>query len=82
MSINIFSVTGLIAWLETQDPETEYDFGDVLGNCLIARYARAMGTNFPVLHGHFFDNENLGLACSRPWTYGAALARAKAVATP
>ena len=82
MSINIFSVAGLIAWLETQDPETEYDYNDCSGNCLMGRYARAMGTNFTVLHGHFFDNGNLGLACSTPWTYGAALARAKAMAAP
>jgi hypothetical protein len=35
-------LAGLIAWLETQDPNTRYNYADC-GDCLLARYFTAMG---------------------------------------
>lgn len=88
--LNTFSVTGLIAWLETQDPATEYRY---LSNhdCLICRYFCARGVSLArhspmgsrtwgdaAGNAHILPPE-LNLASrGHPWTYGAALARAKA----
>ena len=36
------SLDGLIAWLETQDENESYQYGDA-GDCLISRYLRAQG---------------------------------------
>ncbi len=87
MSINIFSVSGLIAWLETQDPETEYNWADCR-DCLGLRYLKARGVSEPerayvALSKVAAGNDDMGLTISikRPWTYGAALARAKELVT-
>lgn len=43
---DVFSLAGLIAWLKTQDPETEYVFSDgngCEGGCLWHRYFRSHG---------------------------------------
>ena len=42
MSLNTFSVEGLVAWLETQDPTTEYGYQSS-NDCLLCRYLRARG---------------------------------------
>jgi len=42
MSTQIFSVLGLVAWLEQQDPETEYNYFN-RDDCLLCRYFRARG---------------------------------------
>lgn len=82
MNLNIFSVPGLIAWLEGQDPETEYEWVSTQ-NCLAARYLRARtgvkqpSTEFSFLKV-FGDTDSYDrIAYSLPHTYGAALARAK-----
>ena len=85
MSIPVFSVHGLIAWLETQDPETEYDFG-LTETCLATRYFKQFGVE---LEGTFeYGPINVSrdsiwskIVQGRPWTYGAALARAKELVT-
>lgn len=38
----LLTVENLARWLETQDPETEYDFCDV-GDCLLCRFGQAVG---------------------------------------
>ena len=82
MSVNIFSIEGLIAWLERQDPETEYDWDDCDGDCLVARYGLAMGLGdgWKDLHNRAFSRNGVlaSVALFEPWNYGAALARAKA----
>ena len=87
---NTFSVTGLIAWLETQDPATKYDY---LSNddCLLCRYFRARGiplSGFVPMgsvtwgdaagNDHILPPELNHVGRGRPHNYGAALARAKA----
>ncbi len=85
MSTPVFSVHGLIAWLETQDPETEYNWRKT-GDCLGSRYLKArgvqdLGAGYRALSSVDVGNEIRGLGSliflERPWTYGAALARAK-----
>ncbi len=93
MSANIFSVHGLIAWLETQDPETEYSYGS-MADCLLCRYFSARGVPLaldrPLHLNEWEDNEgqrhalptNLNAVSRKgPNTYGAALARAKELVT-
>ncbi len=88
--INTFSVTGLIAWLETQDPATEYPYSSN-DDCLLCRYFRARGVSLGGLapmgsmtwgdatgNDHILPPELNRVSRGYPWTYGAALARAKA----
>ena len=83
MSIPTFSVEGLISWLERQDPATEYDFCDCNGGCLSDLYGIERGLDraaLYALHTHFYKNGILwAVAAPQPNTYGAALARAKAL---
>jgi hypothetical protein len=89
-----FLLENLIAWLERQDPLAEYCYSST-GECLLARYFAACGFNkvimaarffyhFPrpdaaydiaVLPPHFND-----IAKGKVRTFGAALARARALA--
>lgn len=86
-----FSVAGLIAWLETQSPEQEYNWSDIDG-CVLCNYLRAVtGVSRPA--GTYWVNKTGGLGrntlgpdwgyweiCQTlPWTYGAALTRARAL---
>ena len=78
-----------IAWLETQPPETEYEY---ISNtdCLIARFFRATGEPFEKVLGWSYVrpdgsealiSQELTHACaSEPLTYGDALARARKIA--
>lgn len=40
--VDPYSIRGLIAWLETQDPATRYSYGNA-ENCLWEHYARSIG---------------------------------------
>jgi hypothetical protein len=78
-----FSLAGLVAWLERQSPETEYDFRNS-STCLLAQYLIAVaGQTYP---GEFNYSKVCGgiapyhtVASRGPWTYGAALKRARQV---
>lgn len=80
----VFSLHGLIAWLEAQNPEKEYDYDDCNGNCLLSIYhyemgapSRVDGTHYKTCGGYknyFF------VAQTKPWTFGAALSRARKIA--
>lgn len=87
----VFSLTGLIAWLETQPAEGTYNWRNIYG-CLACNYLRAMGHPSPaeMLGGNEFEQTCGGLegyyriALGRDdsgktgaWTYGAALERAR-----
>jgi hypothetical protein len=79
------TLLGLIAWLETQDPDTHYDYIDA-SNCVVANYLKFLNVT-P------FDLDPIQLSALHPhlniiahdyqypgdWTYGGALARARAV---
>lgn len=87
-----FSLESLIAWLETQDPETYYCYASV-HDCLWARYTLAMGGRITPPHNRIGCIYRLGdktlnatplpdmqawVAKKSPLSYGAALQRAKA----
>ena len=94
MSQNIFSLEGLISWLETQPPETEFLYCNT-SDCLNARYLRARGielasynamgaTHFTTADGKDHDlPEELDLVANDcgPQTYGAALRYARELLT-
>lgn len=82
------SLAGLIAWLETKNPNETYVWHDS-NNCLIAQYGKSIGwspmrmsteavegdiTSAPY---HQISTANGQLALEQPYTFGAALARAK-----
>jgi len=83
---DVLSLAGLVAWLETQDPEERYNFMNFEGMCLIGQYMAAHGeewncrnyvrfTDTPVGESHRFGS----IAVQYPHTFGGALERAKAL---
>lgn len=87
------SVAGLAAWLETQNPTTEYWFCDI-HNCLLMQYFKSLGYKRPFggADGHFYYTRFLWplwyksypremdqIAVGEPRTFGAALERARSV---
>lgn len=90
---DVFSLDGLIAWLEKQPPETEYNFKDTR-DCLLCRYFRAMGlgdvrvggTSVHIDGRHVeFPPAMTNAAVRRPargsWDYKTALATARSFRT-
>lgn len=87
---DVFSLEGLIAWLETQDAEVAYCYHDS-GRCLHGRYLTAIGISFSGVGGDYWrshdgakhplpggDGTNyLHVASRLPYTFGAALERAR-----
>jgi hypothetical protein len=81
-------LSDMVAWLEKQPPKTKYDFKDVNGQCLAGRYLTANRIDYPAQDWSFscmFGGRSYhsqleryyAVAAVRPWTYGAALERAK-----
>lgn len=89
----VFSLAGLIAWLETQDPAHAYRYGDI-HDCLLSRYFRAAGLRWamcsptrvrfsrfslpPLFRKQFPRPMDQVAVASR--TYGEALRNARALA--
>lgn len=78
---------GLIKWLETQEPDAEYDYGNCDGECLISQFVKAIaGRTFSFQaaekflgQDHFGDDRfNPLIAAKSPRSFGAALLRARA----
>lgn len=74
---DVFSLAGLIEWLEKQNPHRGYQYNNCHGGCLIGRYATAMSADFYDLHTYFFNRRELFIASNEPHTFGAALDRAR-----
>ena len=80
----IYSIQSFIAWLEKQPRGINYDWFDI-SDCVVCKYLKAKGLERPTL-GPGYDkvfsssDEYRSVAGAQPWTYGATLARAKAVA--
>ncbi|MDE2373620.1 MAG: hypothetical protein KGL96_05280 [Hyphomicrobiales bacterium] len=89
-----FSLASLIAWLEAQDPAAEYCYSNT-GECLLARYFAARGFNKVIMAARFFYHFPRACAAydiaflpphfndiakGAVRTFGAALARARALA--
>lgn len=77
------SLLGLIAWLETQEPQRSYRF-TCSGDCLVARYGGAVGIRrdeySPELHKIYSGTDPLRIGIGMSGddqTYGAALERAR-----
>jgi hypothetical protein len=77
---DVRSISGLIAWLETQNPEGKYNWWRQ-DSCLIAHYADAVGADYYELHSYFFATTKVldNVAYPEPWTFGEALARARKI---
>ncbi len=86
---DIYALPTLIAWLETMPIDEEYNWNNCQGACLIGQYMAAQGIGwYEKLNGRsdaysaFCDLTHVDwspIALRRPWTFGAALARAKAL---
>jgi hypothetical protein len=82
---DVFSLQGLIYWLEMQPANIAYDWDDIHG-CLACKYLQAVkGWEVPAgetnLGSVFEDLDQYHDVCAvRPWTFGAALERARAIA--
>lgn len=83
---DVFSLEGLIAWLEKQPAETTYNWLDMPcnGGCLIHRYLVAQGQSPTNDYGRFAEcaggrDADTKVAMREPYTYGAALERARAL---
>jgi len=84
------TVAGLIAWLETQPAEGEYYYLNCSGECLFGQYMTSLGIDWSGLHcrqSPYIDTlHSMGglrvqkIASEGPWTFGAALNRARALA--
>lgn len=75
----VFSLPGLIAWLETQDPQQRYEYENCEGRCLIGQYLAARGVPWGWRsYDAFVDADaRMRIANRRPMTFGAALSRAR-----
>lgn len=76
------SLDAVMAWLEQQPADQEYDWFDIKG-CLACRYLQFLGESEPWANGSY--RELFGtietyhqIAGKWPWTFGAALERARA----
>lgn len=74
-------LSGLIAWLENQPADQTYNYFCEERHCLISQYLSEVGLPFGRGHyGRFADaNIRIAVAQQQPWTFGAALERARAV---
>lgn len=73
----VFSVESLIAWLETQDSAREYEWANCEGFCLLSQYLTAMGKHPATDYKHLDVEMRCEVACALPYTFGAALDRAR-----
>lgn len=79
---DVFSLASLIRWLEKQPADRAYDYHDIFG-CIVCQYLDAMcETPWPE-RGRFSKvfssiDQYHAVAAAMPWTFGAALARARA----
>lgn len=78
-----FSLDSLIVWLENQPAGKQYDFNDRRGRCLLCQY---LADAMPRLHWSRayikltrLNRATETLARQTPWTFGAALERARAL---
>lgn len=70
------SLDSLIAWLEKQPPQTEYDYLDRC-NCLLGQY---LGRPVHLDEEIAITNDDMDILQGYPRTFGAALKRARSAA--
>lgn len=85
VKVDPLKLESLIAWLEKQPAHGEYSYWDCCGKCLLDIYLADVtckpSTPAPETHhrtcgGH---QNYTRIAMMRPWTFGAALDRARAL---
>lgn len=72
-----YSLEALIGWLENQIPHMSYRFMSINGSCLIGQYATEIGVDWHRCHSEFYERNELWIASNQPYTFGAALERAR-----
>lgn len=85
---DIFALSTLIAWLEKQPAGMRYEYADCKGLCLLGQYMTAHGVDwYGKLNGTdpytaicIATNWGSSIAVHSSYTFGAALARARALA--
>lgn len=81
-----FTLESLIAWLEMKAPDENYNWDDCHGRCLISQYIYSTGGNGFTGYTNGVDRFEYNgvtaakIAMPQPWTFGAALSRARAYA--
>lgn len=79
------TLDGFIAWLEMMPPDGAYNFECTDGRCLVALYGCSLSSEWNHSRDYMsfcrriFGGKgyNVGPACMTPWTFGAALERAR-----
>lgn len=74
------TLEAIIAWLATQPPEQDYVWQDPT-ECVVGRYLRDHGSSWGTVAYSTLPDYDF-VAGSKPWTFGAALERAKTLALP
>ena|SRR5689334_22224193 len=87
-TIEPISLVAFIAWLETKNPGQEYNYMNCSGACLIDQYGDSFGLKHLASHGSHLEKifggpmwRGYHYVCGdTPWTFGAALERARNLA--
>lgn len=74
------TIAGFIEWLGRQKPEAEYNY--YCAHCAIGQYLQSIGETFVIVmrDKELFDllhQWNMEITKHHPWTFGAALKRAR-----
>lgn len=89
-----FTIEALIGWLERQPAEDKYNYNDCRGGCLFGLYMTTLGISWkeagascvvydnPDIYHDFRQLVYQAVATCPPWTFGAALDRARAISSP
>lgn len=82
---NVFSLEGLIGWLETMPGDGEYDFTNCEGACLLGQYMTSIGepwsdnryAEIAIEMCRGYKDLTFYIGVQRPHTFSAALTRAR-----
>lgn len=75
-----FDIRTLLAWLEKQPAKRRYDWGNCKGECLFGQYMAAHGIAWSdATYLRLSRLVGIEIARETPWTFGAALERARAL---
>ena len=78
-----FSLDSLIVWLENQPAGKQYDFNDRRGRCLLCQYLADAAPGVYWCRAYIKITRSAPetelVARQTPWTFGAALERARAL---
>lgn len=71
------SLQSFIAWLETKNPDESYSYMNCRGACLVGQYMAHHGVVWSSAGFDEFADPFNNIAASGPYTFGAALERAR-----